>query len=103
MNSKELANQLAASAKARGKPQPSQDLLNFIGGPLQAHQEKLIKLHEMLVADPDGLTLSDVENELARIGYELNETIFYMLTNGAELSNFVEPPDPNYREWNSPG
>ena len=91
---KELADRLAASAKTGGKPLPSQDLLNFIGGPLQAHQEKLIKLHEALVTG--SLTLPDVESEVARIGYELNETIFYMLTNGAELSNFVEPPDSNY-------
>ena len=95
-DTKELADRLAASAKTGGKPQPSQDLLNFIGGPLQAHQEKLIKLHEMLATRPDSLTISDVESELARIGYELNEPIFYMLTQGAELSNFVEPPNPNY-------
>ena len=93
-DTKELADRLAASAKTGGKPQPSQDLLNFISGPLQAHQKKLIRLHEALLAD--GLTVPDIEREVARIGYELNETIFYMLTNGAELSNFVEPPDPNY-------
>ena len=95
MDTKEIAARLAAAAKDR--PQPSRDLLNFIGGPLQTHQDKLIKLHEALVDRPDSLTLSDIENELARIGYELNETIFYMLTQGAELSNFVEPPAEHHR------
>ena len=89
-NTKELANRLAVAAQISGKLGPSQDLLNFISGPLQAHQKKLIRLHEALLAD--GLTVPDIEREVARIGYELNEIVFYMLTRGGELSNFIEPP-----------
>lgn len=87
-DTKALADRLATAVVANGRMPPSRDLLDFLGGPLQAHQNRLIELHKRA----NELTPSEIEAELARLGYELNETIFYMLTNGAELSNFVEPP-----------
>lgn len=80
-----LSQRLAAEA-----PPVSQDLINFIAGPLGTHQKRMQLILTRNI--PTTAQAAIILRELAQAGYDLNDSVFGFLT-GRSMSEFVEPPE----------